>query len=325
MTPPPPPPSWFGPRAGTDDPAAAALLDQVAPAGTWQDIGGSSNLNVRIDAAAPLVLCVHRPWATRGRVAGLRRLRERLQRAGTRVARPVPVLGRDIVRVGGRWAELEEFVPHVRPNPSQESYLRLFEELGRLHAGLRATWDPGMPQPLDDHRTHRQLHYWLGFTRRRLGPGAEPVVRRARALLDELGQARRGVDLPRAPIHGDYKLGNAGQLPDGSWLNLDLDFVRIRERLYDVAASLYWASDSGADVDFRELCDAYDSAAPEPLTPDERRLLAAQITLIPLHGVAAAGFMDEPTGVHGTVGVFEAEKAMDAAAAWWARREELTW
>jgi Ser/Thr protein kinase RdoA (MazF antagonist) len=151
------------------------------------------------------------------------------------------------------------------------------------------------------------------------------VVRRAKLLLDELGKARCGIDLPLAPIHGDYKLGNAVQLPDGSWLNLDLDFVRIRERLYDVAGSLYWASESGANVDLRELCDAYDSSAPEPVTPDERQLLPGQITLIPLHWVASAGFMDERIGVHGTVGVSEAERAMDAAEAWWARREELTW
>src|SRR5690242_6627110 len=170
---------------------------------------------------------------------------------------------------------------HVHPTPSQESYLRLFEELGCLHAGLRATWEPDLPQPLDDHRTSRQLHYWLGFTRRRLRAGAEPVVRHAKLILDELGRARRGVKLPLAPIHGDYKLGNAVQLSDVSWANLDLDFVRIRERLYDVAASLYWASDSGANVDLHELCDAYDSSAPEPVTPEERRFLPAMITQIP--------------------------------------------
>jgi Ser/Thr protein kinase RdoA (MazF antagonist) len=316
LTPPPPLPSWFGPRARADDPAVATLLDQVAPAGTWQDIGGDFNLNIRLDGVAPLVLRVHRPWATRGRVAGLRRLRERLQRAGIRVAQPVPILGRELARVGGRWAELEEFVPHLQPNPSQESYLRLFEELGRLHAVLRATWEPDLPQPLDDHRTNRQFHYWLGFTRRRLGAGAEPVVRRAKLLLDELGRARRGVELPRAPIHGDYKLGNAVLLSDGSWANLDLDFVRIRERLYDVASSLYWTSESGANVDLRELRDAYDSSAPEPVTPDERQFLAAMITQIPLHWVATAWIVDS---------VPEAERAMDAAEAWWARREELTW
>jgi hypothetical protein len=51
LTPPPPLPSWFGPRASTDDPAVAALLDQLAPARTWQDIGGDFNLNIRLDGA----------------------------------------------------------------------------------------------------------------------------------------------------------------------------------------------------------------------------------------------------------------------------------
>jgi Ser/Thr protein kinase RdoA (MazF antagonist) len=307
-------PSWFGPRASTDDPGVAALLDQVAPARAWQDIGGSFNLNIRLDVAPSLVLRVHRPWATRSRVAGLRRLRERLQRAGIRVARPVPILSQELARVGDRWAELEEFVPHVQLSPSQESYLRLLEELGRLHAGLRATWELELPHPVDSTEP-TSWHYWLGFTRRRLGAGAEPVVRRAELLLEELGKARRGLELPLAPIHGDYKLGNAGLLSDGSWLTLDLDFVRIRERLYDIAASLYWASDSGVDVDLLELCDAYDSSAPEPVTPDERRFLPAMITQIPLHWVATAGIMDS---------VPEAERAMDAAEVWWARREELT-
>src|SRR5262249_25732886 len=149
--------------------------------------------------------------------------------------------------------------------------------------------------------------------RRRLGAGAEPVVRRAKLLLDELGRARRGLEFPLGPIHGDYKLGNAVELSDGVWASLDLDFVRIRERLYDVAASLYWASESGAAVDLHELCDVYDRSAPEPLTSDERRFLPAMITQIPLHWVATAWITDS---------VPEAEKAMDAAEAWWARREE---
>ena len=213
---PPALPRWFGPRASPDDPAVSALIDRVARGAGWADIGGSFNLNVRIDAEPPVVLQVHRPWVTRGRVAGLRRLRERLQRTQVRVARPIRMFGSDLVRVADRWAELEEFIDHVQPPATQDSYVRLFEELGRLHAALKAVWEPSPPEPLDDHRTFGQLRYSVGFTRRRLGPRSEPVVRRMRQLTGELSKLRKGVELPFAPIHGDYRLGNAVELSDGS-------------------------------------------------------------------------------------------------------------
>src|SRR5262245_28906422 len=102
-------PRWFGPRASPDDPAVSALIDGVAGGAEWADLGGEFNLNLRIDAEPPVVLRVHRPWVRRGRVAGLRRLRERLQETQVRVARPIQIGGRDLVRVADRWAELEEF------------------------------------------------------------------------------------------------------------------------------------------------------------------------------------------------------------------------
>ncbi len=315
-TSPPPLPRWFGPRASPGDPAVSALIARVARGAGWADIGGGFNLNVRLDAAAPLVLRVHRPWATRGRVAGLRRLRERLQRAGIRVAQPVPILGRDLARVGGRWAELEQFVPHVQPNPSQESYLRLFEELGRLHTALKAVWKPSPPEPLDDHRTFGQLRYSVGFTRRRLGPDSEPVVIRMRQLTGELSKFRKEVELPCTPIHGDYKLGNAGELSDGLWATFDLDFARVRERLYDIAGSLHQVAPSGELLEPRRLLDAYESTAPEPLTRDEHRWLPGALALVPLHWAANAGLVGG--------GIHEAESAMTAAEAWWSRRAELS-
>jgi Ser/Thr protein kinase RdoA (MazF antagonist) len=232
------------------------------------------------------------------------------------VARPVPIFGRDLARVGGRWAELEEFVPHVQPNSSQESYLRLFEELGRLHTALKAVWEPSPPEPLDDHRTFGQLRYSVGFTRRRLGPRSEPVARRMRQLTGELTKLRKGLELPCTPIHGDYKLGNAGELSDGSWVTFDLDFARVRERLYDIAGSLNHLAQSGELLDPRRLLDAYEGTAPELLTPDEHRWLPGALALIPLHWAATAGLVGD--------GIHEAESAMTAAEAWWARREELT-
>jgi Ser/Thr protein kinase RdoA (MazF antagonist) len=309
-------PRWFGPRASPDGPAVSALIDRVACGAGWADIGGAFNLNVRIDIEPPVVLRVHRPWVRRGRVAGLRRLRERLRGRHVRVARPIPIFGGDLVRVADRWAETEEFVDHVQPAAGKGSYVRLFEELGRFHTALKAVWEPSPPEPLDDHRTLGQLRYSVGFTRRRLGPRSEPVVLRMRQLTGELSALRKGLELPYAPIHGDYKLGNVGELSDGSWVTFDLDFVRVRERLYDIAASLHHVAPSGGWLEPRPLLDAYERTAPEPLTRDEYRWLPGALALVPLHWAATAGLVGD--------GIREAESAMTAAEAWWSRRAELS-
>src|SRR5215470_13742538 len=305
-TSPPPLPRWFGPRASPDDPAVSALITGVARGAGWADIGSGFNLNVRIDAEPPLVLRVHRPWVRRGRVAGLRRLRERLGRTQVRVARPVRMSGGDLLRVADRWAELEEFIDHVQPPAGEDSCVRLFEELGRLHTALKAVWEPSPPEPLDDHRTFGQLRYSVGFTRRRLGPRSEPVVRRMRQLTGELSKLRKGVELPFAPIHGDYRLGNVVELSDGSWVTLDLDFARVRERLYDIAGALSLMRDlpgiatsrnpgaqSGAWLEPRRLLDAYERTAPAPLTPDEHRWLPGALALVPLHWAATTGLVGD--------------------------------
>jgi Ser/Thr protein kinase RdoA (MazF antagonist) len=315
-TSPPALPRWFGPRASPDDPAVSALIDRVARGAEWADIGGGFNLNLRIDVEPPVVLRIHRPWVRRARVAGLRRLRERLQRTQVRVARPIPIADRDLLRVADRWAELDEFIDHVQPPADEDSYVRLFEELGRVHAALKAVWGPGPPEPLDDHRTFGQLRHSVGFTRRRLGAQSEPVVRRMRRLTGELSRLRKEVELPCAPIHGDYRLGNAGELPDGSWVTFDLDFARVRERLYDVAASLHHVAPNGQLLEPQRLLDAYETTAPEPLTRDEHRWLPGALALIPLHWAATAGLVGDS--------IREAESAITAAEAWWLRQDELS-
>ena len=322
----PPLPRWFGSRASPGYPAVSALIDRVARGAGWADLGGGFNLNVRINAEPPVVLRVHRPWVTRGRVAGLRRLRERLQRTQVRVAWPIQTSGRDVLRVADRWAELEEFIDHVHPRADEDSYVRLFEELGRVHTALKEVWEPGPPGLVHTHDdlTLGQVHYSVGFTGRTLGRGSEPVVHRMRQLTAELASLRKEVELPQAPIHGDYKLGNVGGLSDGSWATFDLDFARVRERLYDIAASLNHIAQSGPDgvgpppelLEPRRLIDAYESTAPEPLTPDEHRWLPGALALIPLHWAATAGLVGD--------GIREAERAMSAAEGWWSRRAELS-
>jgi Ser/Thr protein kinase RdoA (MazF antagonist) len=137
-----------------------------------------------------------------------------------------------------------------------------------------------------------------------------------RQLTGELSKLRKEVELPCAPIHGDYKLGNTGELSDGSLVTFDLDFVRVRERLYDIAGSLHHVAPSSELLEPRRLLDAYESTAPEPLTRDEHRWLPGAIALIPLHWAATAGLVGD--------GIQEAVGAMTAAEAWWSRRAELS-
>ena len=145
-----------------------------------------------------------------------------------------------------------------------------------------------------------------------------------RQLTGELSKLRKEVELPCAPIHGDYKLGNAGELSDGSWATFDLDFARVRERLYDVAGSLNHIAQSGPEgvgqpvelLEPRRLLEAYEGTAPEPLTPDERRWLPGALALVPLHWAATAGLVGND--------IHQAESAMTAAEAWWSRRAELS-
>ena len=98
-------------------------------------------------------------------------------------------------------------------------------------------------------------------------------MHRMRQLTGELSKLRKEVELPCTPIHGDYKFGNAGELSDGSWATFDQDFARVRERLYDIAASLNHVAQGGELLEPRRLLDAYEGPAPEPLTRDEHRWL----------------------------------------------------
>ena len=134
-----------------------------------------------------------------------------------------------------------------------------------------------------------------------------------RQLTGELSKVRKKVELPSAPIHGDYKLGNAGQLSDGSWATFDLDFGESGSAC-TTSRPACTRSHRAANCSepLNALLDAYEGTAPEPLTRDEYRWLPGALALVPLHWAATAGLVGD--------GIREAESAMTAAEAWWSRR-----
>jgi hypothetical protein len=133
------------------------------------------------------------------------------------------------------------------------------------------------------------------------GPRADPGDPAVSALIEGVARGAAWAD-----VGGSFDLR----------VTFDLDFVRVRERLYDVAASLHHAAPTGDLLDPRRLLDAYERTAPERLTRDEHRWLPGALALIPLHWAATAGRTGD--------GIEEAERAMTAAEAWWSRRVELS-
>ncbi len=70
-------------------------------------------------------------------------------------------------------------------------------------------------------------------------------------------------------MHSDswgLQIGQRGRTVRRSWATFDLDFARVRERLYDIAASLQHVAQGGELLEPRRLLDAYEITAPEPLT-----------------------------------------------------------
>jgi hypothetical protein len=144
----------------------------------------------------------------------------------------------------------------------------------------------------------------------------EPVCLRL-GLLHRSDNEPSETTCPRAsPIDFVTARTVTGSRSSDSWVTFDLDFVRVRERLYDIAASLHHASPTGEWREPRRLLDAYERTAPEPLTRDEHRWLPGALALIPLHWAATAGLVGDD--------IPEAERAMTAAETWWSRRAELS-
>ena len=277
-TSPPALPRWFGPRASPDDPAVSALIARVARGAGWADIGGGFNLNLRIDAEPPVVLRVHRPWVRRGRVAGLRRLRERLQRTQVRVARPIRISGCDLLRVADRWAELEEFIDHVQPRRTRTPRPPIRGARTRSHCaqsslGAQPARTPRRPQNLRPAALLGRLHT------PQARPRSEPVVHRMRQLTGELSKLRKEVELPCAPIHGDYKWQRGGTV------RRLMGHLRPGFREGQGAAVRHRGQPapgrtSGALPEPRRLLE-HQGTAPQPLTRDEHRWLPGAAALYP--------------------------------------------
>jgi Ser/Thr protein kinase RdoA (MazF antagonist) len=294
-------------RASLSNHAVQCVAVELAPGCRLTDLGGTMSLNVRLDPAG-LVLRVHQPFVSRRRLLAVQAVRHMLAGQGMVVPVPVDRGGSTVFRCGDRWAELETYIPYIRPAPTPAAYLWLFGALGRLHQALAAP-DLTVPRPLiATYAPPGTLQRWLGITTSAVAGEAE-----ARDLVQRICELHRrlrkrwvpAARLPRHLVHGDARLGNICRSPEDDTVFFDFGFLANRPRIHDLAYTTAFMlralnrHNDPADC-WRQLVplviEAYESTAMAPLTAMEREALAVYTAAIPLYFLALAGLNNDPVG-----------------------------
>jgi Ser/Thr protein kinase RdoA (MazF antagonist) len=291
-------------RPALDNLAVRRLAAEIAPSSDATDLGGVMSLNVGLQPAG-LVLRVHQPFLSRARLLAVQEVRRRLAGQGLAVPVPLPWRGATVFRCGSRWAELEAYLPNERLAPTWEAYAWLFRALGELDRAL-AGLDLPVPRPVyATFGPPSTLRRWLPLTEAAVqnDPEATGIVRHLRALVRRL--RARWVPAPALPgqlVHGDGRLSNVRQSPDGGTVYLDFGFLARRPRVHELAYALAWmvhALDGHRTPErfdwgrVPRLVEEYERAAGTRLTAAERAALAPYAAAVPLFQAAVAGFRDD--------------------------------
>lgn len=310
------------PRAQLTDELLASIgqFFGIGPIRSARDLGGTYSLNVRMDASAGrYVARVHRAWVAEERLAGLQRLKERLRRA----CFPIPEIvaatdGETIFRHEDRLIEVERFIPSDGGADTWERNATAFSLLARLHNFLAADADAAslVPPAVSNYGTPPQLLGWIAETERIIGRNqSDEAIQRARLVCAEAREIllplcewweETGQHLPSQPIHGDYGGGNVLFARERIVGLLDLDFLAVRERIYDLAYAIYWimarlagrdATNSSSWTRVKGLISEYNRAASRPLTEAETTALPLIIARVPLYWIAEARFLPDPAQI----------------------------
>jgi Ser/Thr protein kinase RdoA (MazF antagonist) len=289
------------------DQAIQAVLARLGLSSVPADLGGTMSLNLHLEELG-LVLRVHGRFEHESRIRALRDLRRRLHGQGLTVGVPMPLFGDEIVFVDGRVAEMETFVEAEKPAPTWDSYLWMYEAMGRLHGAIDQG-AAGLELPVPEVATYAspaELRAWMTGT-----VLAVSHDEHAASIAAQVGEMIRALErqwippeqLPDQVVHGDIRLGNVVRAAtDAAYF--DFGFAARRPRIHDLAYSLFWiilkpdASGRADTFDWnraRELVGTYEEAARTTISQLERRALAPLLAAIPMYFVAIASYTPDPS------------------------------
>jgi Ser/Thr protein kinase RdoA (MazF antagonist) len=294
-------------RPSPGEQAVQAVLAQLGVDSAPADLGGTMSLNLHLEELGQ-VLRVHGRFEQESRIRALRDLRRRLDGQGLTVGVPLPLLGEEIISLDGRVAELETFVEAKKPAPTWDSYVWMYDSIGRLHHAIErgaARLDLPVPE-VATYATPEELRAVIHQTALAVSDDvhAAAIAARVREMIEALErQWISPENLPQQLVHGDIRLGNVAQTAtDVAYF--DFGFAARRPRIHDLAHSLFWIvlkpDDSGRAETFNwaraeELIAAYEAAAQTTILDLERRALAPLLAAIPMYLAAIASHTPDPS------------------------------
>jgi len=276
--------------------------------------GATNGIAHIITVSGDWIARVHRPWTTPARLEDVHHILDFLRTAGY----PIPAVlatptGCTWTTLHDRLVEIHAFVPSDATADNDERSGMALELLACLHADLSALPPDAIPPPLySTHATPAAMlaglaetdHAFAALRAHTIYAEAAAAREAARALLVTLDAAwaQYAERLSRTYTHGDYGGDNilfrAGKIV----ALLDFDFLAYRERVSDLARTLYWGSGafgatrpaeptSAETAQLTALLQRYQHAASSPLTTDELRALPYEMARIPLFFIAEAGYL----------------------------------
>jgi len=267
------------------------------------DLGGSSNLNVRVGEGEYHVVRVYRPHVTRDRLDEIHRVRHHLAGAGVPCDGLVRTLdGRPWIEVDDRLVEVEKYVEHDAYMNTWERLATGLRTLGAMHDAL-ANLEIG-----EAGRSPRFANYisaddaleatLRGAKRLRQANPSEAdleVAANAEQLARFLSGAERQHkdDLPAGLAHGDFWDNNVFFRDSELVFVTDFDYMGHRPRIDDLALTLCFTcleffENPVSDTQLERLAGllrAYDNGTVRPLSAAERSALPLAIARQPLWSI----------------------------------------
>lgn len=309
----------FGPRAMFGDELRDAILEQFS-LGTIiaiKDLGGTYNLNILLRTTlGTYVVRVYRPWVTYERLAMTHQVKQVLYENAFPVVLPIAGKGGEtLFSLQGRYGEVEHFIPHDEVTETWARYETAFSLLAGLHDCLATRLEhiPFVPPQVSNYGTPDVLFTWMSQVEQRIVQMSDDTMKRsALALCVDTMQLltvmktkwnETGHALPQQVTHGDYGFGNILFRDECIVAILDFDFLAVRERIFDLAYTLYWMFHriegglSPANLSWsrvRDMLTRYNSTSTRPLTGMEVRTLPLEIARVPLYWVAEAHVLSDP-------------------------------